>query len=52
MQTVTFTARVQVTQRFTAVYYGQATFKMGIFIYFIQIDQVCYLNVTCSFYFL
>ena len=49
MQTIFPTARLRITLRFTTVYYGQATFKMSILIYLIQIDQECYSNVRCSF---
>jgi len=34
MQTITPTARVRVTLRFTTVYYGQATFELSILIIF------------------
>ena len=38
MQTIIPTARLRVTQRFLTVYYWQATFKMSILTYIIQID--------------
>jgi len=44
MQTIIPTARLRITLRLTTSYYVQATFKMSILIYLIQIDQVCYSN--------